>query len=119
LEKAIASVLCVVWASDTGGYVCGKLIRGPRVFSVLSPRKTYSGYCGALGFAICVGTLVGFNLYQDLLICVVGVIGDLIGSWIKRVKGVKDASSLIPGHGGLLDRFDSVLPLGALLYMIF
>ena len=109
----------VVWATDTGAYCAGTLIGGPKLAPRLSPHKTWAGLAGGVVAAALVSGLLvgltgaGFALW--LLVCfgaflaLVGQMGDLFESSVKRRFGVKDTSHLIPGHGGALDRFDGLL----------
>jgi len=118
--------------SDTFAYLTGMLI-GRHHFSELSPKKTIEGCVGGvLGTAVLalvysfflpegVDTLFGVNVHILLLICgavcsIVSQIGDLAASAIKRNYGIKDYSNLIPGHGGIMDRFDSILFTAPLVY---
>jgi phosphatidate cytidylyltransferase len=128
--------LALTWIGDTAAMAGGKLLGGPRLAPVLSPRKTWSGaVCGLAG------TLVSAWAYSLLIleplgrplplvaallagtaISVTGQVGDLAESLLKREVGVKDSSTLIPGHGGMLDRVDSllfVLPVTAGIFRIF
>ncbi|MDO5757862.1 MAG: phosphatidate cytidylyltransferase [Rhodobacterales bacterium] len=113
-------VICVVVAVDVAGYFAGRAIGGPKFWPAISPKKTWSGtvagwFAGAvmgLGFGLYLG--VGTELMiLSALVAVTGQAGDIWESWIKRRVGVKDSSDLIPGHGGVLDRFDAML--GAML----
>jgi phosphatidate cytidylyltransferase len=122
-------VLLIVWGSDIGAYVVGRLIGGPKLAPSISPGKTRSGAVGGLLAALAVGLLAAVLLDPDsvaplpalAVAAVLGVVsqaGDLLESAIKRYFGVKDSGHLIPGHGGLLDRLDGVLtaaPAAALL----
>ena len=125
-------VLCT-WASDIGAYAAGRLIGGPKLIPSVSPGKTISGSIGGLiasatlaaAYAPLVlrpyaqlGFAPGRALVFGLLVSVAAQLGDLVESLLKRDAGVKDSSSLIPGHGGVLDRIDSllfVLPVSYLL----
>lgn len=112
-----------IWASDTGAYAAGRLIGGPKLAPKISPNKTWAGLFGAMAAsgAVLVGALFwrstiapdgGMVLVAALLgagIAVVGQAGDLFESWVKRRFGAKDSGTLIPGHGGALDRLDSML----------
>jgi phosphatidate cytidylyltransferase len=114
---AVLGLFTVIWAADIAAYFGGRLIGGPRLAPSLSPRKTWAGViCGALAagvagsaFGAVIGAsaslwaIVGFGLG------VMGLAGDLFESLCKRRFGVKDASGLIPGHGGVLDRLDSLI----------
>jgi phosphatidate cytidylyltransferase len=108
----------VVWATDIGAYVVGRLVGGPRLAPMLSPNKTWAGFAGGLAAASAAGALFarGFTVSSPgivaalcLPVSLVSQGGDLLESAIKRHFKVKDASTLIPGHGGLLDRVDSLL----------
>lgn len=113
-------LVCIVVASDVFGYFAGRMLGGPKFWPTISPKKTWSGtVAGWLGTAL-VGA--GFAWWQgggwglvaiSPLVGFAGQMGDLIESAIKRRAGVKDASRLIPGHGGVLDRFDALI--GAVL----
>ena len=128
--------LALTWIGDTAAMAGGKLIGGPLLAPVLSPRKTWAGAVAgfactllvAAGYAVWVlapaGYPVGIGsaLAMGAVISVVGQVGDVSESVFKREVGVKDSSALIPGHGGVLDRFDSlyfVLPVTAGLFRLF
>jgi phosphatidate cytidylyltransferase len=128
-----ASVLVVfiaIWASDTGALVLGRLIGGPKLAPALSPNKTWAGFLGgsclaAAALALCAMLWSG-NAWKAILLglslALAGHIGDLFESWMKRRAGRKNSGGLIPGHGGVLDRIDSILfaaPLAAGLVFVF
>jgi phosphatidate cytidylyltransferase len=115
---AILWLFAVVWAGDTGAYFAGRLIGGPRLAPAVSPNKTWAGAIGGAVAGVAAGSLVlvaaGFalrpmHLVVALAVSVSAQIGDLAESALKRQFGVKDASTLIPGHGGLMDRVDGLL----------
>jgi phosphatidate cytidylyltransferase len=119
-------LLLLIWASDIGAYLVGRLIGGPRLAPLISPGKTWSGAAGGIAAAVAVGwcavwTTTGSLAWATvtaLILCVIGQFGDLAESWAKRHFGVKDSGTIIPGHGGLLDRLDALLavaPFAALL----
>ncbi len=128
--------LVVTWVGDTCAMAAGKLVGGPKLAPVLSPQKTWAGAIGGTGGAVVAAIAYGptvldrmaFGLPQWELI-VVGLVtalaaqvGDVSESLFKREAGVKDSSSLLPGHGGVLDRLDSlyfVLPVAAGLFRLF
>ena len=109
-------IVLVVAAADMGGYFCGRAIGGPKLAPALSPNKTWAGALGGIAFAVIVSEI--FSLVVDgdpmvlgivaALTAVVSQAGDLAESATKRRFGVKDSSTLIPGHGGVLDRFDAL-----------
>ena len=128
--------LAVTWVGDTCAMAAGSLIGVPKLAPVLSPRKTWAGAIGgtvgALVAATAYGALVlarlpvALNVVQlltvGLVVAVVAQVGDVAESLFKREAGLKDSSSLIPGHGGMLDRLDSlyfVLPVSAGLFRVF
>ena len=111
-------LILIVSATDVGGMIVGLPLRGPALCPSISPKKTWSGFFGGLVFAILIAVLFGilFNLgnIADLIlfgaiISVFAVFGDLLESKIKRIVGVKDSSNIIPGHGGMFDRIDSLM----------
>jgi phosphatidate cytidylyltransferase len=115
---AVMWILVLVWASDCGAYAVGRLIGGPKLAPKISPNKTWAGLAGCAVSACIVGAIVAKsipldNLYELIVISgLIGIIsqmGDLVESAFKRHFGVKDASNLIPGHGGVLDRVDALL----------
>ena len=117
--KATFWLIGTVAMADIGGYFAGKTIGGPKILPRISPKKTWSGTVGGWVFAailavICIA--MGFGnihlIWFAILIAVTSQLGDIIQSAVKRRAGVKDASNLIPGHGGLWDRFDGVLGAG-------
>ena len=120
-------LLVVVWSSDIGAYVVGRLVGGPKLAPSISPGKTWSGALGGLVCAMVLGLAVsrfaapGPVLHALVVagaLSVASQLGDLLESGLKRHFGVKDSSQLIPGHGGVFDRLDGVLaaaPLAALL----
>lgn len=127
------SFLCIIWASDTGAYCFGLLFgkNGKKLFPTVSPKKSWAGFWGGLLTAILTGAILFWTGMLDfpLLHCMIlaaimnvaGVYGDLFESQWKRVCDVKDSGNIIPGHGGMLDRFDSALfaiPAGVIYLVI-
>jgi phosphatidate cytidylyltransferase len=110
-------LVLVVVAADVGAYFTGRLLGGPKLWPAVSPGKTWSGAVGGLAAALAVGLV--FGVFQgwallrlaglSLAVAVASQLGDLLESAVKRRFGVKDASRLIPGHGGLMDRLDGVM----------
>jgi len=120
-------ILTIVWLSDIGGYVCGKLIGGPRL-TKYSPNKTIAGFLGSLLFSQFSFLLLfffykNFNLSIDvfliqLFLCLIAIIGDILFSFVKRLNNIKDYSNLLPGHGGILDRLDGVIFVVSVHYLL-
>ena len=117
---AVLFLLFAVWATDTGAYVAGNLLGGPRLSPAVSPHKTWAGVAGGLAAAVAVSVLgdvlflfVGFHPILVVLagasISVAAQIGDVAESAVKRVFERKDTSGFIPGHGGVLDRLDGMI----------
>ena len=119
----MAWLVAVVVVTDVAGYFAGRLIGGPKFWPRVSPKKTWSGTAagwvgaGAVGLAFAALTPAGTGLIGiSVAVSMASQIGDIAESAIKRRAGVKDSSHLIPGHGGLLDRFDGML--GAALFIV-
>jgi phosphatidate cytidylyltransferase len=120
--------LSLVWATDIGAYFAGRTFGGPKIAPRISPNKTWSGLmggmAGALLLGLCLATFAGLPMRLAMAspaLAILAQTGDFLESWMKRRAGVKDSGSLIPGHGGVLDRLDGVvtaLPIAALLVWI-
>ena len=120
-------VLLIIWLADTGAYITGKRFGRIKIAKNISPGKTLEGVIGAIVINIIFMLVVGLNFSEfniingivfGLMITLLSIYGDLFISWIKRSAGVKDTGNLIPGHGGFLDRVDSLLlalPFAALI----
>ena len=123
----------IIWGSDVGAYLFGMSLGqryGKKLFPSISPKKSWIGFWGGLFTAVLVAVLLNLAgiftfkmihcIAMAVLLCITGVYGDLIESQWKRHYDVKDSGSIIPGHGGLLDRFDSALiaiPIG-IIYLV-
>ena len=111
------AVLMVIWAGDSGAYFVGKAIGKHKMAPEISPNKTWEGSAGGLMASWIVGMAMTWPLALSPLICLLfglvvgaaGQVGDLVESAIKREIGIKDFGDLLPGHGGVLDRFDSLI----------
>ena len=123
----------IIWATDVGAYLFGITLGqkyGRKLFPSISPKKSWIGFWGGMFMAVAASVLLHFAglfcfdilhcIIMAVLLCVTGVYGDLIESQWKRHYEVKDSGNIIPGHGGLLDRFDSALiaiPIG-IIYLV-
>jgi len=110
-------LILIAWLTDIGGYIFGKLFRGPKLIKI-SPNKTWSGAFGSLilsQFAFLILYLdinykFNFNIFFiQILLSFAGQVGDILMSFIKRANNIKDTSNFIPGHGGFLDRVDGLI----------
>ncbi len=124
--RVLTYMLCVV-ASDVGGYAVGVLFGRHPMAPTISPKKSWEGFAGSqlLGMAtgaVCVALMLGGSWWQGALtgalLVVVATLGDLVESLVKRDLGIKDMGRLLPGHGGLMDRLDSMLPTAVVAYLV-
>ena len=124
---AILFLFAVVWGTDIAAYFAGRALGGPKLWAAVSPNKTWSGALGgALGgvvAALLVVTVAGLVIAPmlvlvALVLSIASQAGDLLESALKRQFGAKDASDLIPGHGGLMDRLDGFLTAAAVAVMV-
>ncbi|MGN0929098.1 MAG: phosphatidate cytidylyltransferase [Alphaproteobacteria bacterium] len=126
-------VFVITISTDSGAYFIGGLVGGPKLCPKISPKKTISGAIGGVLCAFAFGTtlLIGIvwlsgdyfgSIYVFALITIIlsmiSQIGDLFESWLKRLNNIKDSSNIIPGHGGVLDRFDSILFVAPVMALI-
>lgn len=119
----------IIWANDVFAYLTGMTFGRHRLFERLSPKKSWEGFFGGVAGAVAVGLVASHVLgyawwvwaLLALVAAVTGVLGDLVESMFKRAAGVKDSGALIPGHGGVLDRFDAMLIAAPFVvaYMLF
>lgn len=117
-RETILWILACVWATDIGAYFIGSLAGGAKLAPSISPSKTWSGLVGGMCFSAVVSAACGlvFDAGETVMLAVTGLAiavvaqgGDLLESAAKRRAGVKDSGSLIPGHGGILDRIDGLI----------
>ena len=126
----LLTAVIAIWANDTGAYIVGSKIGKNRLFPSLSPKKSWEGFFGGMLFSVISTTLLAYfldvfmfdvitrGIILGIVISIFATWGDLFESMLKRNAGVKDSGSLIPGHGGILDRIDSmlfVIPITTLL----
>ena len=123
-QEVVLGIVAVVIATDTGAYFSGRTIGGPKIAPRISPSKTWAGLGGgmiaaglvSLGFFVSngggAGSLMGLAAFAiGAVLAIVAQAGDFLESWLKRRAAIKDSSNLIPGHGGVLDRIDGLLPV--------
>lgn len=123
----LLSFIFIIWANDIGAYLTGIAIGKHKMFPRISPKKTWEGFVGGIIAAVGIGALCGcfispgipFWMGLGLIASVFGVLGDLVESLIKRSIGIKDSGAIIPGHGGWLDRFDSLLIATPFVFIYF
>jgi phosphatidate cytidylyltransferase len=126
-EALVFWVFVVTWATDIFAYFAGRAIGGPKLAPRISPNKTWAGLIGGMAGAAACGWLLAtwfqmepFFLWAGAAMGLIAQAGDLFESWVKRRAGVKDSGTLLPGHGGVLDRLDGLLAVAlatALLLM--
>lgn len=120
----------MIWCNDTFAYICGKLFGKHKLYEKISPKKTIEGFIGGLIFTQIAAfimfkyldvqnTSLLFWMCIGLGISIIGTIGDLVESKYKRQANIKDSGSIMPGHGGILDRLDSILFAAPFLFLIY
>ena len=133
--KIIIGLFILIWTNDTFAYIVGKSMGKHKLFEKISPKKTIEGFFGGLIFAIFAGYLISIYLIKPsaqfsdksiliwviiaAIVGVIGTIGDLIESKFKRIAGVKDSGKIMPGHGGVLDRLDSVIFVAPFIFLFY
>jgi phosphatidate cytidylyltransferase len=133
--KIIIGLFILVWTNDTFAFIVGKSIGKNKLYEKISPKKTIEGFIGGIIFAIIAGYLISkyyikaspqFSERSIMIWCsiavivgIVGTIGDLIESKFKRIAGVKDSGKIMPGHGGILDRLDSVIFVAPIIFLFY
>jgi phosphatidate cytidylyltransferase len=133
--KIIISIFILIWTNDTFAYIIGKAVGKRKLFERVSPKKTIEGFIGGVMFAIVVSAFISKYYFDPkeyyvkkslviwmtiaLIVGVFGTIGDLIESKFKRAAGVKDSGVIMPGHGGILDRLDSVIFVAPIIFLFY
>ncbi|WP_060872522.1 phosphatidate cytidylyltransferase [Myroides odoratus] len=126
--QIVIGILILVWTNDTFAYIVGKKFGKHKLFERISPKKTIEGLLGGIVFAIIASLILNhfftlLNVYiwiaSAIFVGLFGTLGDLVESHFKREAGVKDSGNIMPGHGGILDRLDSILFISPFLYIIF
>ncbi|MBW3519619.1 phosphatidate cytidylyltransferase [Flavobacterium sp. NKUCC04_CG] len=124
----IIGIFILIWTNDTFAYIVGKKWGRHKLFERISPKKTIEGFAGGLIFTVIAATILSkyfteFNavlwISSAIFVSIFGTIGDLVESKFKRQAGVKDSGAIMPGHGGILDRLDSIIFVSPFLYLIF
>jgi phosphatidate cytidylyltransferase len=120
------SFMLMLWASDTGAYLFGRKLGKTKLFERHSPKKTWEGFGGGIFMSVLVAVIISF-LFKEIALPVwigmavvivsLGTLGDLVESMLKRSLDVKDSGTILPGHGGLLDRFDGLLIAAPMVYV--
>ena len=122
----IMGIFILIWVNDSFAYLVGKTIGKNKLFPSVSPKKTWEGTIGGLVFALVAAYFMSkyetnISLMQwfilAIVIVVTGSLGDLIESKFKRAAGVKDSGAILPGHGGMLDRLDSLIFAAPFAYL--
>lgn len=122
----LLAVFVTIWVNDTGAYLVGITLGKHRLFERISPKKSWEGFFGGAFFALISGyifsliikdiSLINWLIFSEIIV-IFGTFGDLTESLLKRTLNVKDSGNVIPGHGGLLDRFDSMLLAAPAVYI--
>lgn len=127
VPKQLVSIFLLIWANDTFAYLIGVKFGKNRLFPSISPKKSIEGFIGGIGGAVFAAFIISKYFYSEIslvhwiilaiLASILGTIGDLIESKFKRKAGVKDSGKLMPGHGGVYDRLDSILYASPFIYV--
>ncbi len=133
--RPIIGLFLLVWINDTGAYLCGVSMGRHKLYERISPKKTVEGFVGGVLLTIIAGLCfffllddyffnagLAFAVVSAVIVGLIGTCGDLIESMFKRSVDIKDSGNLLPGHGGILDRFDAIIfvtPIISLLYYFF
>lgn len=126
--EIILAIFIMIWCNDTFAYLVGKSIGKNKLMERISPKKTIEGFVGGIVFTILASVIISqfytfFSvtlwIISGLVIAIFGTLGDLVESKFKRESGVKDSGNIMPGHGGILDRLDSVIFVIPFLYILY
>jgi phosphatidate cytidylyltransferase len=126
--KIVISLFILIWFNDTMAYVVGKSVGKTKLFVSVSPKKTIEGFVGGLFFSALISIVIAIYYMQEpiarwiiiaIIVGIFGTLGDLIESKFKRTAGVKDSGKIMPGHGGVLDRLDSIIFAGPFVFLFY
>lgn len=127
----LISIFILIWTNDTFAYLVGKTFGKHKLFERISPKKTIEGFLGGIGFALIASYFISKyflmlpekNTYIWIIIALIvgifGTIGDLVESKFKRISEKKDSGNIMPGHGGILDRLDSVIFVAPIIFLFY
>ncbi|MFC4816907.1 phosphatidate cytidylyltransferase [Flavobacterium sp. GCM10023249] len=129
IPSIIIGIFILIWTNDTFAYVVGKSLGKHKLFERISPKKTIEGFAGGMFFAIVAGIIISqyyvtsfsFLIWIGIaiIVSVFGTIGDLVESKFKRLANVKDSGNIMPGHGGIYDRLDSIIFVAPFVFLLF
>lgn len=126
--KILIGIFVLIWTQDTFAFIVGKTIGKHKLLERISPKKTIEGFIGGCLFTFGTGLLIAKYFTEAslfiwggiaIIICIFGTLGDLFESKLKRIANVKDSGNIMPGHGGILDRLDSIIFAAPFLYLFF
>jgi len=127
--KIIIGIFILIWTNDTFAYLVGKSIGRNKLFERISPKKTIEGFIGGFVFTVVAGIIIAKYLLNTsnltiwigtaILVSIFATLGDLIQSRFKRIAGVKDSGKIMPGHGGILDRLDSMIFVAPFVFLFY
>ena len=133
--KIVISIFILIWTNDTFAYIVGKSIGKHKLLEKISPKKTIEGFIGGMLFSIIAGILISKFYIQPkpnylytsiviwtisaIIISIFSTLGDLVESKFKRIATVKDSGNIMPGHGGILDRLDSIIFVAPFVYLFY
>ena len=124
--KILLGLLILIWSSDSWAFICGKLFGSRKLFERVSPNKTWEGFIGSIILTTATGYVISINgfglsniewMILGILTVISATLGDLFQSMLKRESNIKDSGNILPGHGGVLDRFDSILLCFPVFYL--
>jgi phosphatidate cytidylyltransferase len=120
----LLSLFAIVWGADIAGYLVGREYGKHKIAPSISPGKSWEGLAGSVVVGASIGAIFGYmapivHAILGAALAVIGLGGDMFESWMKRRAGVKDSGTLIPGHGGVFDRVDALLPCAIVAALAF